>query len=193
MTQLGTPLPEPLPTIRDTINAVCAQKQYAVCDAQAVVTGKDFLLNIWSLVLSVPVGIAILHEDMETRTIANIFYELGLMQAYGKETVIVKTPGVSIPSDFVRTEYLAFKEGFDGRLKRFLDSVEERAAYFVMMAQQLEQNPLLSIDYLRRAFLITGAEDLRASIETIRDEAGFEGRARNSVELLASQLLLANE
>jgi hypothetical protein len=158
-----------------------------------LVTGKDFLLKIWSLALSVPVGIAVIHEAMRSRTIANIFYELGLMHAYGKETVVVKTPEASVPSDFVRTEYLVYDKGVGAKLERFLDAVDERADYFVMMAEQLENNPLLSIDYLRRAFLISGLEGHRAAVETIRDGAGFDGRAKNSVEMLATQFRVANE
>lgn len=193
MTQLAPPLADPLSEIHDTIRTVCAGKQFAVYDAEAVVTGKDFLLNIWSLALSVPVGIAVIHEAMKPQTVVNIFYELGVMQAHGKETVVVKTPGAEVPSDLVRTEYLMYSEGFDARLERFLDSVDERAQYFALMAKQLENNPLLSIDYLRRGFLISGDDQFRVAIEAIRDEVGFEGRARNSVESLASQLILAND
>jgi len=193
ITQLGQPLPDSLPEIHDIIRATCAKKRFQVRDATALVTGKDFLLKIWSLALSVPVGIAVIHEAMRSKTIANIFYELGLMQAYGKETVVVKTPEASVPSDLVRTEYLVCDEGVGAKLERFLDSVDERADYFVMMSELLENNPLLSIDYLRRAFLISGSEGHREAVETIRDGAGFEGRAKNSVEMLATQFLLANE
>ena len=36
----------------------------------------------------------------------NIYYKLGVAQALGKETLVVKSPGAKLPSDFVRTEYV---------------------------------------------------------------------------------------
>jgi hypothetical protein len=186
MTQLGDPLPARLPEIHDDISKVLTDHGYALIDAESVVTGKDFLLKIWELVVSVPLGIAVIHEDMPAKTIANIFYELGLMQAYGKETLVVKSPDALVPSDFVRTEYLEYSSGFDTKLSRFMESVYERAAYFVQMADLLENNPLLSIDYLRRAYLICGEEELKERAMEIIGSAGLEARARNSVEMLAA-------
>src|SRR5690606_28196822 len=106
MTQLGAPLPAELTEIRREIERTLDRYGYDMIDADSVTTGKDFLLKIWELVISVPLGIAIVHEAMSKKTIANIFYELGLMQAYGKETVVVKTPTTRMPSDFVRTEHI---------------------------------------------------------------------------------------
>ena len=60
----------------------------------------------------------------------------------------------------------------------------ERAEYYVLAAEQLERNPLLAIDYLRRAFLITRDTDLRARAKQIAAEAGIGDRAKNSVEAL---------
>lgn len=192
MTQIGPTLPPELTEIHDAIRSVCERREYLLTDASALVTGKDFLLNIWTMLLSVPVGIAILHEDMGPGTLANIFYELGLMQAYGKETIVVKTPGAAVPSDFVRQEYIVFDGQFDDRLDRFFHYlIDERAPYFTMMGQQLERNPLLAIDYHRRAFLLSADEDCKACIEEIRTKVRFEGRAMNSVEMLATQVLLA--
>ena len=67
-------------------------------------TGWDFLIKIWKLIASSPLAVGIVHEDTASSTQANIYYELGIAQALGKETVIVKSPGAKVPSDFVRTE-----------------------------------------------------------------------------------------
>ena len=67
-------------------------------------TGWDFLIKIWKLIASSPLAVGIVHEDIASSTQVNIYYELGIAQALGKETVIVKSPGAKVPSDFVRTE-----------------------------------------------------------------------------------------
>lgn len=193
MTQIGSPVPPGLAEIHLAIQSICKRRDYLLTDARALVTGKDFLLNIWSMLLSVPVGIAVLHEDMGQGTLANIFYELGLMQAYGKETIVVKTPKAAVPSDFVRQEYIVFDDQFDDRLDRFFHYLlDERASYFTMMGHQLERNPLLAIDYHRRAYLLSTDEGCKACIDEIRSNVRFEGRAMNSVEMLATQVLLAS-
>ena len=56
-----------------------------------------------------------------------------------------------------------------------------------MMADQFDpSNPVLAIDYLKRAFLITGNEKLRKQAQLILKNAGLEKRAKNSVEMLAA-------
>jgi len=115
---------------------------------------------------------------------ANIFYELGWMQAYGKETIVVKAGSLAIPSDFVRTEYVPYDDHFERRFRSFVNELEERANYYIVISEQVERNPLLAIDYLRRAYLLTGDESLRKRAKDIFSSAGFEGRAKNSVETL---------
>ena len=183
MTQLGNPGKEVL-AIRHNLTNILHQSGIEVIDAGSVVTGKDFLLKIWSLILAVPLGIAILSENMQTSTVSNIFYELGALQAYGKETLVIKTKAATIPSDFVRTEYVQYDRGFKNKMKEFLKNFRTLADYYETLAEQLQNNPLLSIDYLRRAYLISGNNDLRAKAKQILASMALDGRAKNSVEML---------
>lgn len=126
------------------------------------------------------------HESLKPSTLANIYYEIGVAQAMGKETVIVKSPGFKVASDLMRTEYIVFNDNFDESFRKFLRDVEERAEHYEMMADQLERNPVLSLDYLRRAFLITGNNELCQSAKDLLKGANVEHRAKNSVEVLAA-------
>ncbi len=112
MTQLGDPGQE-IVEIRRRLTAILTPFKLKVIDAESVVTGKDLLFKIWELLIAVPLGIAIVHEEMPAGTLANIFYELGVLQAYGKETLIVKTEKAKVPSDFVRTEHVKFDSAFN--------------------------------------------------------------------------------
>ena len=115
---------------------------------------------------------------------ANIFYELGWMQAYGRETVVIKIGDLKLPSDLVRTEYINMDARFTHSLSDFLNSLRERAEYYKTLAGLLEANPLLAIDYLRRAYLLTGSVALKRRAIQIFDESGLDDRARDSVERL---------
>ena len=187
MAQLGPPIPPKLQDARSDFEQVLDRFDYKQIDADAVTTGQDFLLKIWGLTISVPVGIAFVHEGINSKTLANIFYELGMMQVYGKEILIIKVGDADIPSDFVRTEYVSYDGHFDRRISTFFSRLEERAEYYLTLADQLERNPLLAIDYVRRAYLLSGDNALITEAQRIFNEAGLADRAKNSVE----QLLLS--
>ncbi len=167
MTQLGTPIPNEIKNIRRTLEKYLKQKKLKTIDASSDIKGKDFLLKIWEMILSVPVGIAIISKELTPYTLANIFYEIGLLQAYGKETLIIKTKDSYVPSDFVRTEYIEYDRNFKKKINKFLDWLNEQSEYYANASVLLEGNPLLSIDYLRRAFLISGNEKYKRDAHII--------------------------
>ena len=187
MTRLGKTIPKSVDEIRKAVAETCEVFSYQVIDASSRVTGKDFLLKIWKLIASVPLAIGICHEKIPQSTQANIYYELGVAQALGKETLLVKSPAAKVPSDFVRTEYVEFNERFGQVFTRYLEYyLPEQADHYELVADQLDRNPILAIDYLKRAFLISGDQRLREKARNLINEAGLEGRATNSVELLAA-------
>ena len=143
-------------------------------------------MKIWKLIASTPLSVGICHEDIPTATQMNIYYELGVAQALGKETLVVKSPGAEVPSDLVRTEYVEFDNGFDAKFTKYLESLWEQADHYELVAEQLDRDPVLALDYLKRAFLISGDERLREKARIVRDGAGLDERARNSLELLAA-------
>jgi len=184
MTKLGDGTPPIIETIRGQLQEILTTNNITTIDAETIVTGRDFLTKIWRLLLGVPLGIAVVYKGMTPQTLANIFYEIGLMHAYGKETLLIKTKGTRIPSDFVRTEYIQFGNDFAGRVGKFLAAFFALEEYYETMATQLERNPLLAIDYLRRAYLISANEECRAKTRVIVDAAGLNQRAKDSVEMM---------
>lgn len=186
MTRLGSPIPEEIITIGNAIKATCKNKGFTVIDASTQITGRDFLLKIWKQIAAMPLAVGVCHEDIPQKTQSNIYYELGIAQALGKETIIIKSQGAEIPSDFVRTEYIEFNSNFSNRFSAYLFELTEQAEHYELMADQLENNPVLSIDYLKRAFLITGDNRLRRKAKKLLKETELGNRAKNSVEQLAA-------
>lgn len=184
MAQLGGTVPSVVCETRATVVRLLGEYGYSAIDADSHTTGKDFLLKIWQLIVAVPLGIAIVHEGISSSTIANVFYELGWMQAYGKETIIVRAGDVAIPSDFVRTEYVPYDGHFERRFRAFLGGLKEQAGFYATLAAQVDRNPLLAIDYLRRAYLLTADEALRHRAREVYATAGVADRGKSSVEAL---------
>jgi len=162
MTQLGNPVPQSALNIKRSLKNQLKAKKINLIDAESVVTGGDYMTKTWKLIFSVPIGVAIVTKEMPARTIGNIFYELGIMDAYGKETLIIKGDDVDIPSDLSRTEYIKATGGYNKKIKGFLTNVEKRAEHYKTVALNIESgDPVSAIDYLRRAYLITGKKRLR--------------------------------
>ncbi len=186
MTQLGEPIPDEVVNIRQGLKQILDAHEINLIDAESEVTGRDFLLKIWQMIVAVPLAVAIVHKDMSVSTQCNVFYEIGVAQALGKETIVIKAKEAQVPSDFVRTEYIEYDQSFESKMRKYLQHFFEQADYYETVADQLDNNPLLSIDYLRRAFLISNNEIHREKASRILQTAGIEGRARNSVEMLLS-------
>ena len=91
MTKLGKPIPSVITEIRDKLSGKLKELDITEIDASSMITGRDFLLKIWKQILSVPLGIGIVDESMSAQTMSNIFYEIGVLHSYGKETLIIKT------------------------------------------------------------------------------------------------------
>ena len=175
MTQLGSNVCEHVKRIRKVVSRRLRKHNIDELDAETITTGGDYLTKIWKLIFSCPVGIAIISENLSLRTIGNIFYELGLMNSYGKETIVIKTPNVEIPSDLKRTEYIVAENRYSRRIDSFLKNLMDRSEYYETVANQLEAgDPVQAIDYLRRAYLITGEERLKREAERIFNSRGGE-------------------
>ncbi len=184
MTQFKQPIPSVVLEIEENLKRILRNNNFEYIDADSRITGKDFLMKIWRLILEVPLGIAIIDKEMSPQTFANIFYEIGLLQAYGKETLVIKSIDTEVPSDFIRTEYVDFDESFEEKIDKFFQFVLEQAEHFEVMADQLERNPLLAIDYIRRAYIIAGNSELIEKKDKLKEEIAMENRIKNSVEKL---------
>lgn len=187
MTQLGGTIPPEVDNMRRDLGSVLDTHGFDLIDANSTITGRDFLTKIWNMLIAVPLAVAVVHESMREATLWNVYYEIGVAQALGKETIIIKGEGVNVPSDFVRTEYIEYDDDFTDKAGKFMDGIFDRARYYEDMADLLHQNPLLAIDYLRRAYLINGRDDCRTKAKSILDSASLEGRTRDSVEMLLAE------
>lgn len=187
MTQLGGTVPPEVDEMRRELRGVLDVHNFGLVDANSTITGRDFLTKIWNMLLAVPLAVAVVHKRMRQRTLWNVYYEIGVAQALGKETIIIKGKGVSVPSDFVRTEYIEYDDGFAEKAGMFMEGIKDRARYYEEMAELLHQNPLLAIDYLRRAYLINGRGDCRTRAKGILDSLSLDGHARDSVEMLLAE------
>jgi len=182
MTQLGSPIPSELTEIRSDLLIELQKRNIRELDANSYIKGRDFLNKIWRQILAVPTGIAVLTKDMKVSTISNIFYEVGVLNALGKETIVIKTKDFKIPSDFIRTEYIEYDTDFSDKINKFFDQVFDLADHYEIMGESLESNPLLAIDYYKRAYLITGDSKYFRKTEEVMKGLKFDLQSKHYID-----------
>jgi hypothetical protein len=190
LTKLGDPIPPKVRKIKKSVLKQLTNHAFNNLDANYFVTGGDFLLKIWKIILSVPFGVAIITEELEQGTLCNIFYEVGLLNALGKHTIVVKSPELIIPSDFIRTEYIEYKRGFVKNFNKFLKTMESLPNYYDNISDQLEgANAISALDYLRRAYLISGDSNFQDKADNLLESIELD----NNTEAFFKNFILHNK
>ena len=183
MTKLGDGVSDEVEGARAEIESTLKTRGMKIRDAKSIVTGGNLQSKIWHMMLGVPLGIAIIGKPMSRPTYGNIFYELGVMQASGKATLIVTTSAAEVPSDFAGTEYVEYNNQFRQEIKKFMKAYLKLDQYYETVADNLAAgDPLSSIDYLRRAYLINGKKTLQRKAMGLFQNSQFGKRATGNVE-----------
>ena len=139
---------------------------------------KDYLEKIIQLIRGCGFGVAIFSEVTPAPTLANIFFEIGLCYVLGKQVIVVKTEDAKPPSDFIRTEWIAFQKGDTNKLRRDVEkaikSIQQLATYYEQLgdlaldAQDVDFE--LAFERYRQALLIGNKKTTRVKITDILKE-----------------------
>lgn len=182
-----------LEAIMDAVVCSCLTRlRHDVKKASRQSGTKDYLEKIIQLIRGCGFGIAIFSESTPASTLANIFFEIGLCGVLGKPVILVKSARAKPPSDFVRTEWIAFQNRDRKKLRRDVEmaikSIQELASYYESLgdlALDAEEVDLeLAFERYRQAILIGNRRPLRMKIKNVM--------ARVADEQHLSQLLRAS-
>ena len=151
---------------------------------------SDFLHKIVDLIRGTGFSLAIFSDRTPARTLANIFFEIGVALVLGKPVQLVWTtddPNTNaVPSDFVRTEWIRYVIGAEDGLRRELGSaieaIEQGAAYYRKIGDIAFDAPdpdlELAFERYKQAILISGDEESRERIVRVRDRLVGSSRRR---------------
>jgi hypothetical protein len=174
--------------------ALTTRKIEAITAADVPGTG-DYLQKIIDLIRGSGFGIAIFSDLTPARTLANIFFELGVAGILGKPVQLIIAGASPAPSDFVRTEWIRYDEAHESRfvaeLGRSLHKIEEGADYYQKIGQLAldAEEPDLeeAFERFKQAVLISNDDKARAALLRLRDRLRRIGRSFSpSVRDLAS-------
>lgn len=121
-------------TMADEVRQALQVTDFSAVTASDVRGTGDYLNKIVNLIRGCGFGIAIFSDRTPARTLANIFFEVGMAGVMGKPIQLVLTGENPAPSDFVRSEWIAYKRGeedtFRTALQESLTRINELASYY---------------------------------------------------------------
>jgi hypothetical protein len=110
----------------------------AVTAADVTGTG-DFLNKIIDLIRSCGFAIAVFSDNTPAKTLANIFFEVGIATVLGKPIQLLLTGENPAPSDFIRSEWISYTPGkekeFRTTLSKGLERISAMADYYDKLGQ----------------------------------------------------------
>lgn len=153
---------------------------------------KDFLEKIVQLIRGCGFGVAIFSQYTDAKSLANIFFEVGLCNMLGKPVVIVKSQDAQAPSDFVRTEWVSYRDDekeLSNDFSKSLDALIDLSDFFEKLgdlAYEAEiQDFELAYERYKQAVLLNGESKVRKKINTLLSD--IDGIIDKKIGLEASR------
>ncbi|MBI2933982.1 MAG: hypothetical protein HYY29_00265 [Chloroflexi bacterium] len=172
------------PVLEKVINSLISSlEQYSmsyIFGAELVDVG-DFLCSICKHIQGTVLGVAVSSTDLPAGTAGNIFWEMGLMQGFGKPVILVTDDRRNLPSDFARSYSIFFNQpNYMRKFKSLLQAINGRERYYSETLADLALNSgdyEKAARYLREAYLIGKDELILGKIRVL----GKSLRAERSI------------
>lgn len=161
--------------MQDAARAQMGAQGYEIKTAIDLRRSGDYLHKITKMIMGCGFGVAVFSSDTPSRTIGNIFFEVGYCLALGKPVILVVKGGSKVmPSDFVRSEWVEFKPGSEEQFQQDLagqiNGLTQQSAFFELLADAAyeaeEVDHELVVERYKRAALINSSEH---SLQRLRD------------------------
>ncbi len=142
-------------------------------DGCGVIELGDTLCNICSTMQGCAMGIGFFHPETPHDALSNIFWEMGVLQGWGRPVLLVATKKADLPSDFTR-DFCIFYETNPRYIKDFTELVKrikERERYYTdRLADEAIQTADYekSMKYYQEAFLISGNRKILSKIRKLK-------------------------
>lgn len=182
--------------IERRVNAALRRNGFRTTKATRSFGTKDYLDKIVRLIRGCGFGIAIFSEHTPAKTLANIFFEIGICYVLGKDVIIVKTQDAQIPTDFVRNEWIEFRptavRTFNRSLERACATLRRNATFYTKLGElSLSKEGAdfeLAFERLKQAALLVRTDPARRGIGNIRRQLAELSRRSDSARARFSRL-----
>lgn len=192
MVQLGPGKSQIESEMDSIVSAALKRKHFDATYATTIKGSKDYLAKIIHMIRGCGFAVAIFSEFTPASTMGNIFFEVALCNLFGKPVILVKSENSEAPSDLVRSEWVAYRDGDQGRLREDVEAsigqVIALGDYYKKLgdiALEAEDGDLeLAFERYKQALLISGRKAIKTRIEAILKK--LKGGASDDPGLMAS-------
>lgn len=190
MLQLGPRIAPTEQVMATTVRDVLVDGRFMPVTASEVRRTSDFLHKIIDLIRGCGFGVAIFSDRTPARTLANIFFEIGVAGVLGKPVQLIwsgRDPrSNAAPTDFIRTEWIRYVPGDEDRFRAdvrdAISQIEEGATFYTKIGnvalEALVPDLELAFERFKQAVLISDDAEARRSIVGIRDRLSEAARVR---------------
>lgn len=165
--------------IRGKIGEIFDSNGFNLKDAMNIRGTGNLYCKICEQILSSAFGVALITKDTPIDALRNIFLEIGLMTAFGKEIIILTDSMENVPSDLQGKEVFIFTDNNDlseSINKWSTEILEERITYwrtvteYSVDAKDYEK----AYEYLRKAIMFGDFMDSLPELTEILERASKE-------------------
>jgi hypothetical protein len=144
-------------------------------DGCSLVDLGDTTCKICSTMQGCAIGILFYHPDIQGDALSNMFWEMGMLQGWGRPVCIIANKKEDVPSDFVRDFNIFYENNtrYISKFKTLLTSFKDREKYYVdILADEAIKTADYekAIKYYQEAFLISGNRQIISKMRKLRDD-----------------------
>jgi hypothetical protein len=156
------------------ISSELNKQEFKPLDGCALVDLGDTVCKICSTMQGCAMGIGFYHPGIQADALSNIFWEMGVMQGWGRPVLLIASKKEDLPSDFTR-DFCVFFENNSQYMRKFRElivSFKQREQQYV---DTLASEAIRMADYEKAfkyyqdAFLISGNRQILTKIRKLKD------------------------
>ena len=118
-------------------------------------------------------GIGFYHPGVPSDTLSNIFWEMGVIQGWGRPILLIANKKDDLPSDFARDFCIFFENAprYIRKFKELVESFKQREQYLDTLADEaiLRADYEKAFRYYQDAFLISGNRQIVTKIRKLKN------------------------
>lgn len=156
------------------ISSELLKQKMTPLDGCGLVELGDTVCTICSTMQGCAMGIGFYHPDIPTDALSNIFWEMGIMQGWGRPVFLIANKKNDVPSDFTRGFCIFFENNpeYIKKFKEIMGTFKQREQYYV---NTLAEESIKAADfeaafkYYQDAFLIGGNRQIITKIKKLKE------------------------
>lgn len=160
--------------IRSELSKIFNSNNFNLTDAMSVIRTGNLYCNICERILSSAFGIALITNNTPKDALRNIFLEIGLMVAFGKEVIILTDDRKNIPSDLEGILVFIFKDDIELKncIENWIKDIPHKINFWCRLIDIWidDKDYEKAYAYLRKAIMYGDFEKSFLALEEIYEE-----------------------